>query len=83
VISLSRNFGHQPALTAALDYATGDAVIVIDGDLQDPPEIIPGVVGRTRLDIKPQSPAFQRKFDVQQPRHPLWNKKLQPGSSRC
>jgi polyisoprenyl-phosphate glycosyltransferase len=44
VISLSRNFGHQAALTAALDYATGDAVIVIDGDLQDPPEIIPDLV---------------------------------------
>jgi glycosyltransferase involved in cell wall biosynthesis len=46
VISLSRNFGHQAALTAALDYATGDAVIVIDGDLQDPPEIIPDLVER-------------------------------------
>ena len=44
VIALSRNFGHQAALTAAMDYATGDAVIVIDGDLQDPPEIIPELV---------------------------------------
>ena len=44
VISLSRNFGHQAALTAALDYGTGDAVVVIDGDLQDPPEIIPEFV---------------------------------------
>lgn len=44
VVSLSRNFGHQAALTAALDYGTGDAVIVIDGDLQDPPEIIPEFV---------------------------------------
>jgi polyisoprenyl-phosphate glycosyltransferase len=48
VISLSRNFGHQAALTAAMDYATGDAVIVIDGDLQDPPEIIPELVERFR-----------------------------------
>ena len=40
VISLSRNFGHQAALTAALDHVTGDAVVVLDGDLQDPPEAI-------------------------------------------
>ncbi|HXX19659.1 MAG TPA: glycosyltransferase family 2 protein [Candidatus Acidoferrum sp.] len=39
-ISLSRNFGHQAALTAALDHVTGDAVIVMDGDLQDAPEAI-------------------------------------------
>lgn len=41
VVSLSRNFGHQAALTAALDHVTGDAVVVMDGDLQDPPEAIP------------------------------------------
>jgi polyisoprenyl-phosphate glycosyltransferase len=41
VISLSRNFGHQAALSAALDYASGDAVILMDGDLQDRPEVIP------------------------------------------
>lgn len=41
VISLSRNFGHQAALSAALDHVTGDATIVMDGDLQDPPEAIP------------------------------------------
>jgi len=41
VLALSRNFGHQPALSAALDYASGDVVIVMDGDLQDPPEAIP------------------------------------------
>jgi dolichol-phosphate mannosyltransferase len=40
-ISLSRNFGHQSALSAALDHVTGDVVIVMDGDLQDRPEIIP------------------------------------------
>jgi dolichol-phosphate mannosyltransferase len=40
-ISLSRNFGHQVALTAALDHVTGDATVVMDGDLQDIPEIIP------------------------------------------
>lgn len=41
IVSLSRNFGHQVAITAALDHVTGDATVVIDGDLQDPPEEIP------------------------------------------
>jgi polyisoprenyl-phosphate glycosyltransferase len=41
VVALSRNFGHQAALSAALDHASGDAVVVMDGDLQDPPEAIP------------------------------------------
>jgi len=40
-VCLSRNFGHQVAITAALDHVTGDAVVVMDGDLQDPPEVIP------------------------------------------
>jgi dolichol-phosphate mannosyltransferase len=40
-ISLSRNFGHQAALSAALERATGDVVVLMDGDLQDPPEEIP------------------------------------------
>lgn len=46
VIALSRNFGHQAALTAALDHVTGDATIVMDADLQDPPEAIPLFVQR-------------------------------------
>jgi glycosyltransferase involved in cell wall biosynthesis len=41
VISFSRNFGHQAALTAALDHVSGDVCIILDGDLQDPPEMIP------------------------------------------
>ncbi len=41
LINFSRNFGHQPAITAGMDYSFGDAVVVIDADLQDPPEIIP------------------------------------------
>ncbi|MET1247425.1 glycosyltransferase family 2 protein [Sporolactobacillus sp. STCC-11] len=40
VIEFSRNFGHQIAITAGMDYATGQAVVVIDADLQDPPELI-------------------------------------------
>lgn len=41
VVALSRNFGHQTALAAALDYVTGDVTVMMDGDLQDPPEAIP------------------------------------------
>jgi glycosyltransferase involved in cell wall biosynthesis len=51
VITLSRNFGHQPALTAGLDHARGDAVVMIDGDLQDPPELIPRMLEHWRQGI--------------------------------
>lgn len=46
VVLLSRNFGKEAAMTAALDYARGDAVIPIDADLQDPPELIPQMVAK-------------------------------------
>src|SRR5688500_5055513 len=48
MLSFSRNFAHQVAITAGLDYAAGDAVVVIDSDLQDPPEVIPELVARWR-----------------------------------
>ncbi|MGN1299294.1 MAG: glycosyltransferase family 2 protein [Candidatus Scatovivens sp.] len=41
ILSFSRNFGHQAAVTAGLRYVTGDAIVIIDADLQDPPELIP------------------------------------------
>lgn len=44
VLSLSRNFGHQLAITAGLDHAAGDVVVVLDADLQDPPEVIADMV---------------------------------------
>ena len=44
IIDLSRNFGHQAAIAAGLAHADGDAVIFMDGDLQDPPELIPDMV---------------------------------------
>jgi polyisoprenyl-phosphate glycosyltransferase len=46
VIHLSRNFGHQAALTAGLEHAAGDVVAMIDADLQDPPELIPDMISR-------------------------------------
>jgi dolichol-phosphate mannosyltransferase len=48
IVVLSRNFGHQAALGAALDYATGDAVVLMDADLQDQPEVIHDFIARHR-----------------------------------
>jgi polyisoprenyl-phosphate glycosyltransferase len=52
-VGLSRNFGHQAAITAALDHVSGDAVVVMDGDLQDVPEVIPQFVEK-----------FEQGYDV-------------------
>jgi len=48
VVNLSRNFGHQPAISAGLAEADGDCVVIMDGDLQDPPEVIPDLVAKWR-----------------------------------
>lgn len=48
IIDFSRNFGHQLAITAGIDHARGDMVVLIDGDLQDPPEVIPQMVEKWR-----------------------------------
>jgi polyisoprenyl-phosphate glycosyltransferase len=48
VIKFSRNFGHQIAITAGIDYARGDCVVVIDADLQDPPEVIESMIAKWR-----------------------------------
>jgi polyisoprenyl-phosphate glycosyltransferase len=48
VVTLARNFGHQAALTAALEHSSGDVVVMLDGDLQDPPELIPQMLDRWR-----------------------------------
>lgn len=52
VVNLSRNFGKEVALSAGLDHATGDAVIPIDADLQDPPEVIPLMIAKWRAGAK-------------------------------
>jgi len=46
VIDFSRNFGHQIAISAGLDYAQGQAIVIVDSDLQDPPEVIPRLIER-------------------------------------
>lgn len=46
LVGFSRNFGHQIAITAGLDYADGDAVVVMDADLQDPPEVVQAMLER-------------------------------------
>lgn len=48
VVKLSRNFGKEAAMSAGLDHARGDAVIILDADLQDPPELIPAMIARWR-----------------------------------
>ena len=45
-VIFARNFGHQPAITAGWDYARGDAVIIMDADLQDPPEVVPDLIAK-------------------------------------
>ena len=53
VIEFSRNFGHQTAITAGTDFAAGDVVVIMDGDLQDPPELVLDMIRK-----------YQEGFDV-------------------
>jgi polyisoprenyl-phosphate glycosyltransferase len=62
VLSLSRNFGHQMAITAGLDRASGEAVVVMDADLQDPPEVVNQMIARWRE-------GFDVVFGVRSRRH--------------
>lgn len=70
LICLSRNFGHQAAVTAGLDFCTGDATVIIDADLQDPPELIPEMIQLWQqgydviygLRIDRQGESFFKKF---------------------
>ena len=48
VLELSRNWGHQPALTAGLSVTRGEAVVLMDGDLQDPPHVVPALIAAWR-----------------------------------
>lgn len=69
-LRFSRNFGHQPAVTAGIDLAQGDAIVIIDADLQDPPEIIPEMIEKWQEGYqvvygkraKRQGETFMKKF---------------------
>ena len=52
LVTLSRNFGHMAAVQAGLDHSDADAVVLLDGDLQDPPEYIPALVAAWRAGAK-------------------------------
>ena len=73
IVDLSRNFGKEAALTAAIDYASGDAVIPIDVDLQDPPELISEMVAKWREGnevvlakrLDRSSDSFMKRFTAQ------------------
>jgi polyisoprenyl-phosphate glycosyltransferase len=52
VLDFSRNFGHQIAISAGLDYAHGSAVVILDSDLQDPPELIPEMAARWKAGVE-------------------------------
>ncbi len=79
VITLSRNFGHQAALTAGLDHARGDVAVMLDADLQDPPELIGGdarsLAGRRRRRL--------RRFAVIAPRRRASSSPRRDGSIGC
>lgn len=62
LISFSRNFGHQMAITAGMDRASGAAVVVIDADMQDPPEVIPEMLDKWRE-------GYQVVYGVREKRH--------------
>ena len=69
IISFSRNFGHQCAVTSGLKYVTGDAIVIIDADLQDPPELIPEMLklwedGNDVIYGKRKSRAGESKFKL-------------------
>jgi dolichol-phosphate mannosyltransferase len=69
VVSFSRNFGHQTAVTAGLNYSSGAAVVVIDGDLQDPPELIPDLLSRWRE-------GYQVVYAIRRKRKESWFKRV-------
>ena len=49
IVNFARNFGHQVAVTAGIAAAKGDAIVIIDADLQDPPEVIPELIAKWEM----------------------------------
>jgi glycosyltransferase involved in cell wall biosynthesis len=74
LLRFSRNFGHQAAVTAGLDFANGDAVVVMDADLQDPPELLPRMVDLFRQGYDVVSP--KRISREEETRFKRWTAKL-------
>ena len=77
IVDLSRNFGKEIAMTAGMDLARGDSVVVIDADLQDPPELIPELVRLWRgdevspgYDVVYATPHSARRRDLAQESRP-------------
>lgn len=68
IISFARNFGHQIAIVAGLKYASGDVVVVMDADLQDPPEIIPKMLEKWRG-------GYKVVYGIREERQETWLKK--------
>ena len=60
LVKLSRNFGHQIAITAGLDHAAGRAVVVMDADLQDPPEVVRALIARWKEAMTSFAPSARR-----------------------
>ena len=75
VLSFSRNFGHQKAVTAGINHCTTDLAVIIDADLQDPPELIPDLV-RTLEDNHAQGVYCVRKTRKGDSRFKLWTAKI-------
>lgn len=64
IIDFSRNFGHQIAITAGMDYAQGNAIVVIDADLQDPPELILDMIEKWRKAMRSCTPCGQNEKET-------------------
>lgn len=69
LVRLSRNFGHQAAISAGLDFAGGDAIVIMDADLQDPPEAIPNLVATWRE-------GYEIVYVTRKARSEAWPKRL-------
>lgn len=69
VVELARNFGHQVAISAGLDFARGAAVIVMDADLQDPPEVLPEFIAKWRE-------GYEVVYAIREQRQESWPKRM-------
>lgn len=74
ILRFSRNFGHQIAITAGMDYASGQAVIVMDADLQDPPEVVSEMIARWKAGYEIVYAVRRKRYG--EGRFKLWTAKL-------